>query len=464
VWLLVVLIGSTAAGCSSRHEPPVLEPLRQQQYRDPVILIPGITGSELRDLDSGKIVWGRGRNFFLPRDGGYRFVRPVINENEWRNDIEPINAMTELRVFGVIRVDVYASLIRMMEENGYQVGNLSDPQPGDTFFVFPYDLRYGNVEVAGLLAEQLERVRRVRGDAKMSVNLICHSNAAHIARYFSKYGGSSLEAAERGTARLPEGVRVDRVILVGTASGGTIIALQQLERGKSYVSWIGRKIRPEVMFTFRALFEALPVYSQDVFFDENGQPLEVDVFDAANWRRYGWSLFRPEVQRRMDAPENRALFGDAEQREQYLIDVLDYSQRLYAVLMEDSDAFDGTRYYLLHGINEKTPDGAVLVEGEDGWRTYFASDRRVTRDDRLEATVTAYGDGIATLGSQDYLSPQERAAVARSLGDIPTFHRKVIKHPEAQAAILEFLLDEAPPVGIEYARRAGAGARDGAGD
>ena len=45
----------------------------------PVIVVPGITGTRLRDGESGKLVWGSARNVFFPRDGGYRLALRVIS-------------------------------------------------------------------------------------------------------------------------------------------------------------------------------------------------------------------------------------------------------------------------------------------------------------------------------------------------------------------------------------------------
>ena len=86
----------------------------------------------------------------------------------------------------------------MLEANGYTLGDLDDPRPGESLFVFDYDWRRGNVESARMLSQALERLRVARGESALSVDLICQSNAARLARYYLKYDGASLADAEAG--------------------------------------------------------------------------------------------------------------------------------------------------------------------------------------------------------------------------------------------------------------------------
>jgi hypothetical protein len=83
----------------------------------------------------------------------------------------------------------------------------------------------------------------------------------------------------------------------------------------------------------------------------------------------------------------------------------------------------------------------LLARVEGRWRTWFSGDRRVERDPHLQALASAPGDGHATLDSQDWLSPQERQALARPTVHVRAAHRELIGHPAAQRQILEFLLE-----------------------
>lgn len=430
---------SAVSGCTT-HRPPTLEPLVRLESRTPVVLVPGITGSRLRDTETGKIAWGDTRSIFFPRDGGYRLALPVPADRRAEDPLEPDGVVTRFNVAGLLKVDIYASLIEMMQRNGYRLGDLEAPEPGETFFVFPYDWRRGTVHNAGELARRLEGLRRARGDPVLHVNLLCQSDAALIARYLIKYGGAPLDRAE-AAAGAPAGLRVDKLILIGTANGGALKILREMNRTRSYVPVIGRRLLPEVIFTYPSVYEALPAYRDGFFFDAEGRPLPVDLYDAESWRRYGWSVYGAKTRKRLERRAREELFGHEEQRAEFLARALERARRLHRLLDRDVPAFGGTRYYMVQNGYRPTPDRALLIREKDGWRTAFGSDRRVRREPFLSALADAPGDGHATLESQMWLSPQEKDALAKPPVYVPVYHRRIILHPATQRRILEFLLD-----------------------
>jgi hypothetical protein len=441
VWLLVaavwlVALGWVGAGCAG-GSAPVVEPLRDRDPKVPVVILPGITGSQLRHRETGRIVWGNSRSLFAPHDGFYALARPIDPAVE--DPIEASAPLLRLRVLGLVSIDVYGSLVRVLEEHRYVVGDVSAPRAEDTLYVFPYDWRYGNVEAASVLAGFLERVRRARGEAVLHIHLVCQSNAARIGRYFVKYGAEPLEVAESGSAGPPETVRVAKLILVGTANGGSLRALKELDRGRRYVPGVGRTNLPETAFTFTSLYEALPIYRDDLFFDDTGAPVEVDLYDADSWRRYGWSIYRDDVRRRLERGGGPRGFGSPEQRHDFLARALRDARRLQLLLGADSAGFRGPSYYLLQNAGVPTDERAMLVEKDGEWRTVFSWEKPVKKDPDLSDLALAPGDGHATLESQLWLSPQEQGAMARPPVDIDERHRQMIVHPSAKRWILEFL-------------------------
>ncbi len=439
--VLAVLASSLlagAGGCAGRR-PPVLEPLRDRVDRVPVVVLPGITGTRLRDRETGRMAWGNARAIFLPRDGGYALARPIDPATEDR--LEAFSPVIRFRILGLIRVDIYASLIRLLEANGYRLGDLGEPRPGDTLFLFPYDWRDSNVRAARELAGRLRELRRSRGNGPLQVDLICQSNAARIARWLIKYGDASLEQAEAGATGPPAGIRVRKLILVGADNGGGLGTLEDLHRGRRYVPLVGRRFRPETAFTFPSVYEALPAHREDLFVDGAGRPLDVDLFDAASWQRHGWSIYRPETQRRVVRKRRPDLFGDPVQRRAFLARSLDRARRLHHLLARDVPEFAAADYYVIQNAYHPTDERAVLERHGDGFRTFFGEDKRVKRDAYLSTVIRGPGDGHATIESQFWLSPQERAALARPPAIVPELHRKIILHPAAHRWILEFLLD-----------------------
>jgi hypothetical protein len=438
--VLMVLLAAAllAAGCS-QIVVPVMPAFVDEGEKVPVVLVPGITGTALRDPANGRLVWGDGLAVIRPHDGGYALVKPIGGGAERPGGgLETAGVLEAVRL-GPIHKEVYGPIVRLLERHGYTAGELASPRPGDDLFLFGYDWRDENAASAARLAEALERLRRVRGVETLRVDLVCQSNGAHVCRWLARYGGASLEAAEQGAAGPPPGIRVDKLILVSSSNGGSIENLAWLDRGRRYVSLIGRRWSPEAILSIRAVFEDLPVYTRDLFIDESGEPLAVDLFDIESWRRYGWSIFSRRVAQRIERSGREDLFGDAAAREGYLARSLDRARRFHELLHRDAGGLGDVRYYMIQNVAADTPARAVLGRRGDGWRTRFPGDRWLRRRPRLASRLVEPGDGHATVASQLWLAPQERLALAAEPARVDGDHFELILAPAAQRQLLAYL-------------------------
>jgi hypothetical protein len=432
-----VLTMAASAGGAGAAEPARTTPPPRTAKPVPVVLVPGLTGSQLRDRDSHALVWGTGAQLLRPRDGGYAMALPLAADAPAEPRLEAFAVVEQIRLAGILGKEIYGPILEMLESRGHLRGDLANPEAGGTVFAFPYDWRLSNVITARRLGEALERLRRVRGEDRLAVDLVCQSNGAHVCRYLLKYGGATLEEAESGTAGPPPRLAVRKLVLLGSSNGGALRILHELDRGRTYVPIIGRKMQPETIFTFPAIYQDLPVYTRDLFVDAAGKKLDVDLFDAAEWRRHGWSIFNPGARRRLAEDPHPELFADEARQLEFLRTVLDETRRFHQLLRRDVEGFAGTRYYLLQSKSLDTPSRAVLVEDRGGWRTLFTGDREVERNPRLQAVTSAPGDAHATVESQMWLSPQETAALAREPAYVDSGHRELL----ADAATLERLAD-----------------------
>lgn len=445
--VLIGCLASLAAAVASAASPPILSPLKQLQPKTPVVYVPGSTGSELRHRVSGKIIWGRGRQLVSPRDGGYALARPIhLPPDSPESRLEATRAIERMRLAGIFKQAVYGPIIELLEANGYRRGDLDAPEPGATAFLFAYDWRLDHRLIAARLLERLEALRQARGEERLEVDLICQSNGAYICRYLLKYGGATLERAEAGDAPPPATVHVRKLILMGNSNGGSLRMLREIDRGRSYISLVGRKLQPEVLFSIPALFQDLPVVREDLFLDEHGEPLDVDLYDPESWRRYGWSIFSDEARRRLAGNGHADLFGDGDEaRMEYLSAVLDYALRFHRVLRRDVESFGATRYYMLQSNTRDTPERAVLRRAGDGWQTLFTGDEELAELEEAHERATAQGDGHGTVDSQMWLSPQESAALAAEPFYVDDEHFELILRPETHRRLLDYLLDGAAP-------------------
>ena len=411
---LACLTLALAIGCG-RQKPLLLEP-RPDPPQRPVILIPGLSGTKLLDPDKDRTVWGNAGRIVAPRDGGYELALPLSDAERDKQGYVTDGVIKRID-FGITKLDIYGTLIDNFLANGYEAG--------ETFFVFPYDWRYNNVDTARRLANQLEQLRIDRGEETLHVDIICQSNAARIARYFIKYGSASLEQAEAGEARPPTNIIVDHLFLVGTANGGATNGFRNFLEGRSYAPLIGRKFKPETVFTFEAAYETLPAYRTSIFQDEQGNDLELDLFDATTWQQQQWSIYHPKVEKRLNKNKRPDLFEDAAARAEHLERNLNRSKRLHAVLIQDIENYPPTKIVMIQNNERETRDRATLKQnGKILWEP------------------TTEGDGHASIQSQYWLSPQEKAAIVDDPLNIPVYHRLIIRHEQTQRAILERLLRE----------------------
>lgn len=439
-----VLFAVVAAGCS-QVPSPVAESAPAMSVKTPVVFVPGVTGVGLRDTGTDKLVWGKGGNLMRPQDRGYGTARSVTPRHPGPR-ILPDGVILDLRIFGVVRYRIYRSLVDLFLQRGYRLGDLEQPRPADEFFLFSYDWRQDNMASAARLADQLDTLRRARGQETLRVHLVCQSNGAHVCRYFNKFGRLTLEDAESGRPRVRTGVTVDKLILVGTSNGGSIRVLRELNRGRKYVDVVGRFWAPETLFTFMSLYQDLPVYTADLFVDESGQPLAVDLFDVESWKRYQWSIYGRAASRRLAREDLPPWLGTGSEREDYLFRALDRARRFHELLRRDVANFGATRYFLITNMGNDTPSRAVLARQQRGWQTRFADDKQVRRDPTLRSAVVVAGDGHATAASQKWLSPQEAERLGENLLEVAGSHRRAILQEPAQRQILQILAGE-PPTG-----------------
>ncbi len=445
--LFIPCVALLVAACSSvtlPYDPAAME----LDSRRTVVLVPGMTGVELLDRQSGKRVWGGGANLIGPHDGGYRIALPISRQGEAA--LEPGRAIDRIRL-GPITKPIYGPIAKLFENHGWRRGELATPTATDDLFFYAYDWRRDNVDSARRLAVQLETAARTRGDGRLAVTLICQSNGGHICRYLVKYGSASLEEAERGLARPPLGVTIDQVILVGNANGGSLRILRYLNRGRKYVRYIGRKLHPETFFTLESLYQDLPAYRTDLFVDELGEPLQVDLYSSETWRRYGWSIYSESSARRLAADRRPDLFGDDAARAQYLDAVLERARRIQELMRREGD-LGQTRYYMIQSQAIATPERAVLRRDRGRWETLITGDKAL-HDLSVARELSGPGDGHATHGSQLWLASDEMEAMGDEPLAVDAPHFEMIRHPDTLQYMLSLI---ARPATVRAQQVAGA--------
>lgn len=323
---LLCALACTASmlGCAAfRSEPDLAllyNPSAQHHgpYQNPIITIPGILGSMLRDTETGVLAWGA----FEPgaadpddSDGARLIALPLADVEtlaELRDSVEPDGVLELVRIkfAGVpVEIQAYAGILATLGAGGYRdeaLGLAGEIDYGDdhfTCFQFDYDWRRDNVENARRLHDFiLEKRKIVRREIRdrygvdrddIQFDIAAHSMGGLLTRYFLMYGSQDLPADGTLPELTWEGADlVDRVVFVGTPNAGSATALMELVEG-SKIGPLLPFYPPALMGTFPSVYQLLPRPRHGVVLEAGPEPVRLDLFDPSVWQRHQWGLADP---------------------------------------------------------------------------------------------------------------------------------------------------------------------------
>lgn len=409
------------AGCIFPRRTPNLQRIfadaRARTGKRPLIVIPGVLGSQLINEKTGEVVWP---SAFRSSDDGLSL--PISTDLEHSRDNLVSRKIIDTAKLAKLTPEVYVYhelLVALKEYGGYKEGDWDNPGTDgdrDTFYVFPYDWRRDNVETARLLIEKIEALKRKLNRPDLRFNILAHSMGGLVARYAAMYGGADLQ---------PDGVQpvptwagaadINRIVMLGTPNEGSTDAFATLLYGYSITEGLRRripllnKLTSEDVFTSPAVYELLPDPATARFLDENLQPVEVDLYDPATWKRYGWSpvnnadyrnrFVKGEIQ--ADGAHPRA--GSLTDLDEFFALVLNRAKRFHEAL--DVTVTDApVQLFALGGDCEDTLYAPILLfdQKRQRWETLirprsFRTSRglRVTQQQAARA-MSAPGDGRVT--------------------------------------------------------------------
>jgi len=270
----------------------------------PVIIIPGILGSRLRERGSGRELWpGSLYNVLFSARSLALDVDPKTLEPR----VDDVEAYDLFR--GLLGTDFYGAIIDTLERQGGYVrgfpGHAADAGRR-RYYVFPYDWRQDNVVTAGKLDALIDQIRRDYGDPKLKVDIVAHSMGGLITRYYIQYGVTDVLNGNEFPANFAGAGKIRTAVLLGTPNLGSVNALHSLLDGYH----VGRQAIPaDVLATMPSVYELLPHPVTNWIVDAKGQPLDRDLFFVGTWISYQWSVFDPAVEKRVTARFTNAAEG-----------------------------------------------------------------------------------------------------------------------------------------------------------
>lgn len=301
--LSALLLLALLSGCAAITQPDLhrlYASSNKGSNQPPVVIVPGLMGSRLRDRDSGEEIWPGDTSKLL--FSSYHELALAIDPAT----LEPIPDRLEAHDITdkAAGQDFYASVLQVLE----QAADYRRAEPGDTvsssqryYYVFPYDWRQDNAQSAARLSRFIQQIQADFGDPDLKVDIVAHSMGGLITRYYLRYG--ELDTLDDNDFPVTmEGARnVRRVVLLGTPNLGSTEAVQRLIDGQP-IGW-GR-VQPDVLATMPSIYQLLPHTINDWLLSVDGQPLHRDQFDASVWRRFQWGVFDPQQRAKIRESHN----------------------------------------------------------------------------------------------------------------------------------------------------------------
>lgn len=417
--LILIVLSLVSSACISASRTPNLEHIfasaRSKTGKRPVIVIPGILGTELINSRTGETVWP---SAFRTSQEGLP-ISPDLASN--RDDLVPGKILETVRLARVLpEIYVYRDLLEALRRYaGYRDGDWNNPSADgyeDTFYVYPYDWRHDNVSNARELVRRIERLKSKLQRPDLKFNVVAHSMGGLIARYAAMYGDADLPDGDGPIQPTWIGAaHIAKIVMIGVPNEGSADAFATLVEGYSITEGLRRrvpllnKLTAEDVVRTPSVFQLLPHLHAVKFLDENLQPVEIDLYDVEVWKKYGWSvIYSADFRRRYAEPVGTdGGNGSLEDLDAYLTATLRRARRFHQAL--DSVESSGSPVMLLAigGDCEETLSSPVLIrdQKQNRWLTlirpkeYRTSTGVKISKKRATEAMYAPGDGRVTRAS-----------------------------------------------------------------
>lgn len=360
--------------------------------RNPVVVIPGILGSRLEEIATGRKLWG-GSNIAEFADPNNPVdlehvafpIRPDAPLRERTDTVHTTGTIEEFsaRIAGLqLQVSAYGPILEMLGVGGFlrekdkRSPLVYDHRSVATCFEFAYDWRRSIPDNASRLKKFIEQVlefsrydAKLDDDRELKVDIVAHSMGGLLTRYFLRYGDQPLE--ESGD--LPEinwagSELIEHALLVGTPNAGSILAIVRLLEGLPKTA-ATPSYHQSVLATHPALYQLLPRNRHQAAVDASKGELIEDLYDAELWARNGWGLCSPGADvllKAMVPDETEKTRREFAQR--HVADCLNNAKRFHETLDVAARTPQGLTLTLFAGDGVQTPS-RVSIEGSQTVRT-----------------------------------------------------------------------------------------------
>ncbi|MCK5844964.1 MAG: hypothetical protein KAG97_09670 [Victivallales bacterium] len=322
---LFLMVAFVLSGCSTvapytsnkKFDSTFIGPLEKQNisyqgvFRNPIIMIHGFLGSNLKSKSNGENVWGK----FKGLDGAYTSLEKLrslalpMELNKALSAI-PDNAVPsgtldaiKIRILGItFTFNAYRNLVDVLQFAGYQAENQPFKQNLNyaTLFQFSYDWRKDLAWNAKKLHEfLLEKRKYIQdqykilygiNDYNVQFDFVCHSMGGLLGRYYLRFGSADLpKENEKVNITWAGSKYIDRLIILGTPNAGYLNTFIELLNGTDLP-----RLSTTVLGTWTTYYQMLPAPSRHSIVYADSPDKDVDVFDVKVWKRMKWGLADPK--------------------------------------------------------------------------------------------------------------------------------------------------------------------------
>ena len=449
-----MLLCLIASGVSAQDKTAsAAAPAAITKGKTPIIIIPGLMGSELVNKNTKETVWFKTSR---SKDDDLRLpISPYIERNF--DDLVAGDIVREVKIIKLLpEIEIYERLINAVQtRGGYKEGSWKTPTAdghADTFYVFPYDWRLDNVSNARKLVRDIDALKKELGKPDLKFNIIAHSMGGLIARYAAMYGDKDLSPRPKPTWAGAKDF--DKIFLLGTPNEGSVATINCFLNGFSFLrSGINlpfvRDIDQFDVFTLPSSFQLLPFDDSLLVYDDTLKPIKLDVYNPRTWDEYNWAIW--------DDPNFKKKFSPTEQANarRYFTIALGRAELFQRALAANTEAKIPVSFYLM-GADCKETLNAMIVrrdEKKDRWIAQFDagsfvnSEGKKITSEQIKPLIYSMGDGVVTKRSlrgetQTKLGQTTVLPVVSELFQCEG-HNKLVSNTEIQDRLLVLL---APPV------------------
>ncbi len=419
---------------------------------NPIIIIPGIMGTQLVDPQTGNMVWGKMINLRAV-DPHRALLDTALDGLELPTDRRPITAnrdrlvpksmLTEFEIINRIgEVKVYRELINTFSQCGLKPGDIEHCRQQENVFLFPYDWRRDLVETAQILADRIRQIQLLSGDPQQKVTIIAHSMGGLIAKYYLMYGDADVISGRTGD-KIPEptyagAANVDRIFYLGTPHDGSMNALKSLNEGEYIMPFV--TVSKWATFTMPSLYELIPLPQYQFFINDRNEAVELNLFRLGAWETNGFSIFSSSDWQDFQKECSLLYPHDGDERsrrlltefESFIEAALDRGFRFQTALQQLEPDRLSTERFIIAGTGEPTLSAGLVT----GNRSLHEGGIRFVKHKffRESYYFNSEGDGTVSLDQQLRHLPPEGHILTGSY-----LHKNIPSYPEVQQFIIEHL-------------------------